>query len=317
MKLIEAFDSSAPQWIKDFLSSRLRTFKPNTYANNLQDIDASTAKFINVSNESVSELRKRLKSGTDLLFVLYKVPERRFTVPIIIRYDADNTSNGLRVIGSSEFRYTSFKQIIENAAEVWYTKITEERKNKRRDRADSRRGGIFRDKDNVVDPDLYANVNLDTLRKDASGYTYDSKRLVKKLVDIHENDSAYTLNKATKIFSDMVNSYTNKLSEFVTNKNYSSNYNDKSGFRYISRMGQQILEDSIRIMDRLNDFVESSIETLEDYSQRYRDDFDEEPPENIENRYNSYQKRIKREILKSLSELSNNKEQLNSVINGN
>lgn len=313
MKLIEAFDSSAPQWIKDFLSSKLRTYKPNTYARNLQDVDASTATFINVSDESVSELRKRLKSGTDLLFVLYKAPDRRDTIPVMIRYDANNTANGLKVIGSSDFKYMSFKRIIENAVEVWYTEFTEDKQRKKKDRAASRRGGIFRDKDRIYDPALHRDVDLGALKKDASGYTYDAQRLVRKLAAMHEDDSAYALDKATKIFSSMVDIYSDALKELVTNKNYSSDYFNKSSFRYITRSAQDLIDESARMMEKLTDLVEGTIETLEDYSSQYASRYDE-VPDNIKEIYEDDQQRLKEEISKTLSNLAKNKQKLTSII---
>ena len=311
MKLIEAFNSSAPKWIKDFLSTKLSTSKSDTYANSLQDVDASTANFINVSDESVSKLRERLKGGSDLLFVLCRIPDKNITTPVMIRYDANNTDSKLKVVGPRDFKYRSFKQIIENAVEIWYTRFTEDRQNKRTARTNSRRGGIFRDRDNVVDPDFYQNVDLGALKKDASGYVYDTQRLIKKLTAIHENDFAFILNKAAAIFDYMTESYTTKLSELSANKNYYSDARGKSSISYILYAGQRVLDDSISILKSINGLVK----TFDEYHSDFFGDTDyEELPEHVKNDYDHYRNLVKRELLRRVSTLSTNKDQLEDII---
>lgn len=317
--LIEAYDSSAPSWIKKFLSDpvygKTRGWHRNR-AGNMIDFDASTARFINGIREPVSELRKLLRSGEYLFFVLATSPKTGESVPIRIWYDP-NKSNGIGIEGSKDFNNASFKHIVDTAVSIYYTPVSNDRKDKRADRYASRSGMVSRDTDSAQNPDLFRTTSAADLARDASGYYYDAQQLIKKLAKMHADDPAYRLNKATQLFQDMVDMYTDKIKTMSRDRTFDTDAYSKTGFTYILREGGGIITDASRKMNDLVDYIDNQIPSLEEYAPKFRTahpDFDG-PDEELKLRFNDYVNYMSREIDEVYLDIQQYNKQMKSLVN--
>ena len=264
--LSEAFDASAPEWIRKFLSRNTAAFRGRRpMAGNIINFDASTAVFEDVSTESVSALRSRLKSNEDVLFFLISNnPYNSDT--LMVTYDPSNKSNGLNIVGSSQHQYTSFKKLVEMATEIYYTKITTNRADKRSKRRQSRQGLISRDNDSAQPSDFRSSYDGSNWVKDASGYTYDANRLSKKLIQLHDGDAAFLVRKSSSLFKAMAEDYAEKIKSFSQDTKFDLGTFNRTGFEYIIREGQRLLSNTAQKLNELNDGVETYSIDLETYN---------------------------------------------------
>lgn len=278
--MIEAYDSSAPSWIKHLLNSEMpggRTFRGRTIADRTLDFDAGTAKFIDLSDsgESVNQIRNRLKKQGAIIFC------RMFNDnALIIRPDATNKTNGLHISGDLAYRYKdkSFKYIIENAAEVWYTDSTTVRKDKIADRQKSRDGVISRKSDSAQDSNMHRAWD-DTAKweEDASGYVYDANRLSKKLANMHENDASYLLKKSASTFEAMVDLYSDTIKKLVrTGAPYDTGTFSNTGISRISRDGQRKLEDTAQSINYLQQEVNYFLMSIDEVNAKREEPMSQE-----------------------------------------
>lgn len=275
---VEAYSETCPPWIRNFLSEiEYRTWSASSgasRASSLRNIDASRAQFVDVSEESVTELRRRMKSGNDMLFMLEPAFSSRYDdIPIMVSADPDNKETGLRVVastrGSSDLKHMSFKRLVDNAIEVYYTKISNDKKDLQTQRVKNRRGMIYRKGDSAQDTlDLANHFSWNGSRwvTDASGYEYDANRLSRKLAEMHEGDIGFYLSKAAKIFKTMAENYADKVKEMAeidSNSRIDTGTFSKTGFSFIIREGERTLNDAAERINQMQEYAEDSLVSFE------------------------------------------------------
>lgn len=255
---VEAYDSSAPDWIKKFLSSMKSRY--STRADSAYDFEASTAKFEDANGWSLSELRNAMKNNEYCIFALMEKGAQTTTV-IQIKSDPSNKTNGLSISGpySYEYKDKSFKYLISNALEVYITKATTDRADKRNARADSRKGIISRKGDSAQEPASF-RFDYDSMMTDASGYVYDASRLSKKLASLHEGDVNYYLSSSIKTFKSMTALFAKTVTNIGEQELPFDTYTfSDTGASRIIHDGTRAIEDTMEVLNRLNADVKDYI----------------------------------------------------------
>lgn len=317
--LVEAYDSSAPSWIRKFLSDpiygKTRGWDRNR-AGNITHLDASTAQFTDATDMPLSDLSRLLRSRDYFIFILATSPRTGKSVPIRVWY-SPNRDNGIYVDGSDDFNDVSFKRIVDTATSIYYTPVSNDRKNKRADRYASRAGMVSRDNDSAQNPDLFRTTPAADLARDASGYYYDARRLVKKLAKMHADDPAYRLNKAAQLFQNMVDMYTDKIKTMSKDRTFDTDPYNETGFTHILREGDGIITDASRKMNDLVDYIDNQMTSLEEYASNFRTahpDFDV-PDEELEPKFNDYIEYMSQQIDDVYREILRYNKQMKSLVN--
>lgn len=273
--LKEAFSENMPQFIKDFMKTKIYNRYKREYSNYAQSVagrgvDPANAQFVDVKNESVASIRKQMKENGAILFArTYSDKSYNHNMSTIMAiYDSNNNVNKLFIYGFDygDFKETSLKKIIENASQLYLTKYDSSIAQKRSDRRDSRKGIISRDGDSAQNTERRWTFNIEDWKKDASGYWYDANRLVKKLAELHENDFTYYINKGAEIFKDMVDVFADTMKSKAANldkDSFRDSRNDISLSRFIYE-GQRILEDAAREVSSINDNGSVAVKSLEE-----------------------------------------------------
>lgn len=309
----EAFDPSMPPNVRKWMQPHFQNAK-TSMADYFRDFDPSTAKFTNYSGESVKVLREWLKAGEIVLFA--ELEDNYGSIyTIAIYYDRTNSTNMLKLVGhgAAKFREKSFKWIVENAISLYGADTSQERVNVQAARRDARKGLISRDGQPQSTDGRYSFDGADW-KKDASGYWYDANRLARKLAALHEEDGSYYVKKAADIFKSMADDYAATIQRMAANMNdYTLDTFGDMSFNRISRDGQRILEDSARLMERINDHAKVVVMSLEDYNkERAARDAEPVDQETFENgvKYN------KNQITRTFAELKQKQRELrNDVTN--
>lgn len=307
----EAFDPSMPsnvrKWMQQF-GDRSYSSSNRQRADYFRDFDPSTAKFTDYSNESVRVLRDRLKAGEIVLFAELE-DEWNNIHTIAIYSDRTNSTNMLKLVGhgAEKFKEKSFKWIVENAISLYGADTSQERVNVQAARRDARKGLISREGQPQATDGRYSFDGADW-KKDASGYWYDANRLAKKLAALHESDGSYYVKKAADIFKTMADDYAAAIQRMAANINdYTLDTFGHKSFNRISRDGQRILEDSARLMERINEYAEIVVMSLEDYNKE-RAARDAEPVD--QETFEDSVKYDKNQIIRTFAELKQKQREL-------
>lgn len=207
----EAFSSSTPDYIRDYLTRNLGKRRGSHV---LLDFDPSTADFKSVKGIPLTDLRNIMRDGNYVMFI--KILSE-FNNPVTLRIDAQEPGKTEKLIISGdiagEFKNKSFKYLMDNAIQIHVTQANADVALKRSERRLATKGLVSRKGDSAQDPTFRSEFDGSDWQTDASGYLYDANRLAKKLAEIHENDSAYTVKKAAKIFKDLINVYIDFLAK--------------------------------------------------------------------------------------------------------
>lgn len=327
MKILsEAFSSSMPEFVKDFMTTDAytswnRSYPQRNVALN-KGVDPANSEFVEMPKDA-NYIRKELKNG-NILFARIPAGEDIEDFSVMIVYDWGNNVNKLYVEGRGKntLKEKSLKWIVEHSTALYMTKSSSEDLSKlRRDRRKSREGGIFRDKDNIVDPNAEYVTDINNLKKDASGYLYDSARLAKKLVALNAENPARMLTKASKLFQQMVSDYTDKIKEMSTATKFDTGAFSQTGFHYILGEGERILDESSRKINAINDNIEEVAISYEDFidevnNSRRASNKTSLNAEEAETYYNKFRNRITRIISDAYADLRANKEQLDKILAG-